>query len=126
MVSEMTLIGSVVVAIFASTGFWAFITYLVQSKDTKCSAESQMLKGLGHDRICYLGESYINRGYITKDEYENLHDYLYVPYKKLGGNGTAEKIVKDVAALPISNTKDVHYEQLYQHQGCGRPENLSC
>lgn len=111
MVSEMTLIVSIVAAIFASTGFWAFITYLVQRKDTKGSAESQMLKGLGHDRICYLGESYINRGYITKDEYENLHDYLYVPYKKLGGNGTAEKIVKDVANLPISNTKDVHYGQ---------------
>lgn len=40
-----------------------------------------MLKGLGHDRICYLGECYIQRGYITKDEYENLHDYLYLPYK---------------------------------------------
>ena len=101
MVSEMTLIGSIVVAIFASTGFWVFLTYLVQRKDTKCSAESQMLKGLGHDRICYLGEGYIKRGYITKDEYENLYGYLYLPYKKLGGNGTAEKIVKDVSNLPI-------------------------
>lgn len=43
-----------------------------------------MLKGLGHDRICYLGECYIQRGYITKDEYENLRDYLYLPYKKIG------------------------------------------
>ena len=101
MVSAMTLIGTVVAAIFASTGFWAFITCLVQRKDTKDSAESQMLKGLGHDRICCLGESYIKRGYITKDEYENLHEYLYLPYKKLGGNGTAEKIVKDVSNLPL-------------------------
>lgn len=101
MVSAMTLIGTVVAAIFASTGFWAYITYLTQTKDTKDSAESQMLKGLGHDRICCLGESYIKRGYITKDEYENLHDYLYLPYKKLGGNGTAEKIVKDVSNLPL-------------------------
>ena len=101
MVSSMALIGTVVAAIFASTGFWAFITYLVQRKDTKDCAESQMLKGLGHDRICYLGESYINRGYITKEEYENFHDYLYLPYKKLGGNGTAEKIVKDVNNLPL-------------------------
>lgn len=101
MVSQSTLIVSIVTAIFASTGFWAFITYLVQRKDTKDSAEGQMLKGLGHDRICCLGESYINRGYITKDEYENLNDYLYLPYKKLGGNGTAEKILKDVGNLPI-------------------------
>ena len=115
MVSEMTLVGSIVVAIFASTGFWAFVTYLIQRKDAKTSAEGQMLKGLGHDRICSLGESYINRGHITKEEYENLHDYLYVPYKKLGGNGTAEKIVKDVANLPIYNTKEAWHEQKGGH-----------
>lgn len=92
---------SVILAIFASGGFWAFLTYLIQRKDTKDSAEAQMLKGLGHDRICWLGESYIARGYITKDEYENLHDYLFLPYKKLGGNGTAEKIMKEVEKLPL-------------------------
>lgn len=101
MVSASTLIMSIVAAIFASTGFWAFFTYLIQRKDTKDSAEAQMLKGLGHDRICYLGETYVARGYITKDEYENLHDYLFLPYKKLGGNGTAEKVMKEVEKLPL-------------------------
>lgn len=101
MVSASTLIMSIVGAIFASTGFWAFLTYLIQRKDTKDSAEAQMLKGLGHDRICYLGETYVARGYITKDEYENLHDYLFLPYKKLGGNGTAEKVMKEVEKLPL-------------------------
>lgn len=46
MISETTLIVSIVGAVFASTGFWAFLTYLVQSKQTKDSAEGQMLKGL--------------------------------------------------------------------------------
>lgn len=101
MISTSTLISSIVVAIFASTGFWAFLTYLIQRKDAKDSAEAQMLKGLGHDRICWLGETYVTRGYITKDEYENLHDYLFLPYKKLGGNGTAEKIMKEVEKLPL-------------------------
>ena len=101
MVSASTLIMSIVAAIFASTGFWAFVTYLIQRKDTKDSAEAQMLKGLGHDRICCLGETYVARGYITKDEYENLHDYLFLPYKKLGGNGTAEKVMKEVEKLPL-------------------------
>lgn len=101
MISASTLIMSIVAAIFASTGFWAFLTYLIQRKDTKDSAEAQMLKGLGHDRICYLGETYVARGYITKDEYENLHDYLFLPYKKLGGNGTAEKVMKEVEKLPL-------------------------
>ena len=95
------MISTIVIAIFASTGFWAFVTVVYRNKTKKDNAEAQMLKGLGHDRICCLGESYIKRGYITKEEYENLRDYLYLPYKKLGGNGTAEKIVKDVSNLPI-------------------------
>lgn len=103
MISETTLVLSIVSSVFASTGFWAFLTFLVQNKKTKESAETQMLKGLGHDRICHLGESYIEQGYITKDDYENLHDYLYIPYKKLGGNGTAEKIMKEVEHLPLKD-----------------------
>ena len=101
MISETTLIVSIVGAVFASTGFWAFLTFLIQRRDKKDSAESQMLKGLGHDRIIYLGSCYIKQGYITKDDYENLHDYLYIPYKMLGGNGTAEKIMKEVEKLPL-------------------------
>ena len=48
----------------------------------------------------------MQRGYITKDEYENLHDYLYLPYKKLGGNGTAEKIMKEVDRLSLKDKED--------------------
>lgn len=108
MISEQTLIVSIVGAVFASTGFWAFLTNLIQRKDNKESAESQMLKGLGHDRICYLGARYIKQGYITKDDYENLHDYLFVPYKKLGGNGTAEKIMKEIERLPLLKEGELH------------------
>lgn len=110
MISESTLIVSIVGAVFASTGFWAFLTYLIQRKDTKESAEGQMLKGLGHDRICYLGSCYIKQGYITKDDYENLHDYLYLSYKKLGGNGTAEKIMKEVERLPLKDREEEQNE----------------
>ena len=60
-----------------------------------------MLLGLGHDRIIYLGGQYIKKGYVTEAEFENLNKYLYEPYKKLGGNGTAEKIMTDVKKLPI-------------------------
>lgn len=101
MISEQTMIVTVIGAVFASGGFWAFLTYMIQRKDNKDSAESQMLKGLGHDRICYLGAKYIKQGYITKDDYENLHDYLFEPYKKLGGNGTAEKVMREIDRLPF-------------------------
>lgn len=101
MVSEQTMILTVIGAIFASGGFWAFLTYMIQRRDIQDSAISQMLKGLGHDRICYLGARYVEQGYITKADYENLHDYLFKPYKKLGGNGTAEKIMREVDKLPL-------------------------
>ena len=100
----------IITTVFASTGFWTFLSARFSSKDTRRAKEdeqlelqSQMLKGLAHDRICYLGEKYCERGYITKDEYENLHDYLYVPYQKLKGNGTAEKIMGEVQKLPLYN-----------------------
>ena len=80
----------------------SLVTFLISRADKKSSkrtAESDMLMGLGHDRIVFLGSVYIKRGYITKDEYENLHEYLFKPYLELGGNGTAQKIMKEVEKL---------------------------
>ena len=45
--------------------------------------------------------AYIERGYITQDEYENLYEYLYKPYEKLGGNGSAKRIMTEVDQLAI-------------------------
>ena len=91
----LTIIGSVV----ASSGFWAYIQKKLEKKDIK----TMMLIGLAHDRIIYLGMSYIERGWITNDEYENLHDYLYKPYEQMGGNGAAKRIMDEVQKLPIRN-----------------------
>ena len=81
----------------ASSGFWAYI----QSRSAKSTATQRMIKGLGYDRIVSLSMQYIERGSITKDEYENLHDYLYVPYREMGGDGMAEKLMREVGRLPI-------------------------
>lgn len=97
MPDTIALIVTIVCSFAASSGFWAF----VMAKSGKSSARDEMLLGLGHDQIVNLGQKYIERGYITKDEYENLVDYLYTPYAKLGGNGTGEKIINDVKKLPI-------------------------
>ena len=88
---------TIVCAALASSGFWAYMTNRAEKKDVK----TEMLIGLGHDRIMYLGMSYIERGYITSDEYENLYEYLYKPYEKMGGNGSAKRIMKEVEKLPI-------------------------
>ena len=110
--NQENMVVIVITTVFASTGFWAFLSARFSSKDKRRAKEneqlelqSQMLKGLAHDRICYLGEKYCQCGYITKDEYENLHDYLFVPYQKLKGNGTAEKIMDEVQNLPLYNNK---------------------
>lgn len=97
------LAATVIVSVLGSQGLWAYI----QSKSAKNDAKTKMILGLGHDRIIYLGEAYIKRGRITHAEYENLHDYLYLPYKALGGNGTAEKIMEEVKQLP-SEKEDEH------------------
>lgn len=55
----------------------------------------------GEELDMYLGMQYVDRGYVTQDEYENLRTYLYDPYKKLGGNGSAERVMKEVDKLPI-------------------------
>lgn len=95
---QMTL--TVVCAVIASSGFWAYISRRTDRKDVK----TEMLIGLGHDRIVYLGMVYIERGYITQDEYENLYEYLYRPYEKMGGNGSAQRIMNEVNKLPIQKS----------------------
>lgn len=90
----LTIIGSVV----ASSGFWAWL----QSKNQYKDANSQMLLGLAHDRIIELCMKYIERGSITQDEYENLYNYLYLPYEKMGGNGTAKRLMNIVNTLPVT------------------------
>lgn len=91
-----------IIAGIASGGLSPLIIFLIQRKDNrKHNPLADMVRGLGHDRIIFLGTEYISRGYITKDEYENLHDYLFKPYQELGGNGTAEKVMSEVAKLPI-------------------------
>ena len=84
-------------AVLASSGFWAYLQKRSEKKDVK----TRMLVGLAHDRILYLGMMYIERGYVTRDEYENLYEYLYQPYLKMGGNGSAKRIMQEVDKLPI-------------------------
>jgi hypothetical protein len=96
---------TIIVAIFASSGFWAFLLGFVNKILDGKSAKNQMILGLGHDRIIFLCEKYIAQGWIYSEDFENLHDYLYIPYKKLKGNGTAEKLMHDVEKLPIRQKK---------------------
>lgn len=94
-------IATVLISVAASSGFWAFLLKKTENK----GARTQLLVGLAHDRILQSGMFYIKRGWLSIDEYENLYEYLYKPYKELGGNGTAERIIKQLEKLPHEEPK---------------------
>ena len=60
------------------------------------------LKGLEHHEIFQSCNSYLERGWVTSDDLEDL-DYLYKPYQALKGNGTGKLLYKKVHELPIKN-----------------------
>lgn len=93
---HIDIIVTLAVAVFGSTGFWSW----VQSRSKKKSAEARLLMGLAYSEIIRRSEAYIARGYIETDEYNELNRYLYQPYREMGGNGTAEKLMTEVQKLP--------------------------
>lgn len=103
MITWAQMIVTIITSFIASSGFWVYW----QKRCERTDAKTEMLIGLGHDRIVYLGLKYIERGRITQDEYENLYTFLFTPYKKLGGNGSADRIMCEVDKLPI--TKGVSF-----------------
>lgn len=84
-------------AVLASSGFWAFM----QRRDTTKSATTRLLMGLAYEKLTFLGLAFIERGWVTKDEYEDYRKYLFEPYRDLGGNGVAERIMQEVTNLPL-------------------------
>lgn len=104
---------TVFVTVLASNGFWA----VLQRKFDRNSTEKKLLVGLAHDRIIYVGEGFIARGWITYDEYEDFIKYLYMPYAEYGGNGAAERIADEVKRLPLktNNNRREHRVKKVSH-----------
>lgn len=85
-----------VTALLASSGLWAFLGNRLERNN----AERELIVGIGHIELVFFGMQYIERGWITRDEYETMQG-LYEPYVKLGGNGSGTKIMKELEKLPI-------------------------
>lgn len=104
MIELWELLTAIILALIASSGFWGIVLYRIQNKDGKKENADNLTKlvlGLAHQEIIRTCMLYVQRGYITKDEYEDMFKYLYDPYRALGGNGTAEKIISEVEKLPM-------------------------
>lgn len=57
-------------------------------------------KALLHSMIFSEAKKVLNKGIITTSELDNL-DELMIPYKALGGNGTAKKLVNECKKLKL-------------------------
>ena len=108
---------TLIVAMFASTGFWTFCKTVYEHRcEKKKAAENQVsfelvnslrkaLLGVMHSIIFSLGNDYVARGEITLDEYDNFM-VLYRPYSDLGGNGTGKKLMLEVEMFKIIEDDD--------------------
>lgn len=90
------IILTVFTSLLASSGLWAFLGTRLERN----SAERELIVGIGHIELVFFGMQYIERGWITRDEYDTMQE-LYKPYVKLGGNGSGTKIMKELEKLPI-------------------------
>lgn len=103
-----------VISVTASSGFWAWVL----RKSDRNSAKTQMMMGLAYIELTTLGDHFIKRGYNTRVEYEDLRKYFYEPYRALGGNGVAERVMAQVDALPfISNSQYAEVAQVRNREG---------
>lgn len=90
------IILTIITSLLASSGLWAFLS----SHFERNTAEKELIIGIGHIELVFFGMQYIERGWITRDEYESMLE-LYKPYAKLGGNGSGTKIMHDLEKLPM-------------------------
>lgn len=107
-----------ITSVLASSGFWAYL----QRKDTRRDATTRLLMGLAYDQLTRLGLMYMHRGSITKDEFEDYRKYFFDPYKALGGNGVAERIMRDVSLLPFRD--HLVHPEIFQNRTEGFIENV--
>lgn len=104
---------SVITAILASGGLWTFLSKqqdlklqkLEQQRKAdederaKNDVKTKLLVGLAHDRLIYLTNKYLEEGWVSSENFENL-TYMYEPYIEGGGNGTVKRNMEMVKELP--------------------------
>jgi len=108
----MVVLGSVL----GSGGLWTYLNIRLSKK----SATTRLLMGVAYAQITTMGVSYLDRGWVTKDEYEELNKYFFEPYKALGGNGVAERIMSGVNGLPMRSHNE--YSEIFRN---GQPEGYT-
>lgn len=86
-------------AALSSGGLFSLIQFLIKLWCDKHDAKTKLLLGMARRQIISEGEAHINAGEISRAEYDDLKKYMYEPYRVLGGNGTAERVMREVEGL---------------------------
>lgn len=90
------LANPVITTLLGSSGIWVW----VKTRSDRSNSEDQLLLEVAKNQLTVLGRSYLERGYITMDEYEE-YEAEYKLYSALGGNGLAKRVFKQVDELPM-------------------------
>ena len=85
-----------VTALLGGSGIWAW----ARTRSERNDSEDQLLLQVAKNQLISQGRFYLERGYITMDEYEE-YESEYKVYATLGGNGLARRVFKQVDDLPI-------------------------
>lgn len=88
-----------VTAVLGGSGIWAW----AKSKAERNSTADKLLLAVSRNQLIALGRTYIDRGYVTMDEYEE-YEAEYQAYSDLGGNGLARRVFEQVDELPMMPT----------------------
>lgn len=95
------ILTTILLGVFASSGLWQLIITIYNSKRTKQTYEQKLLLGIAFKEIVESCQHYLQVGHISHEEYKELNHYLFEPYQAMGGNGTAERLIREVENLPI-------------------------
>lgn len=82
--------------LLGAPGLWAFM----KSKTNHNNNAIKLILSVSRNQLVALGREYIERGYVTMDEYEE-YESEYQIYSSLGGNGLARRIFEQVDELPM-------------------------
>lgn len=97
---------AIIIAIISSGALSTLISGLFnlwQARRKRQDGVREGIKILLYDRIKHLGKQYIERGYISAEELEDLttmHEIYHNP-DGLNGNGFLDAIMRNVKQLPI-------------------------
>lgn len=129
LITGRDFISSIVLAIFASSGFFQLLMLMYQTREKEkerkrmeetekklisvkdFNALCRCVTGIAMFRIAREAKRYIDKGYVTSEEYHTLKHNLYEPYVALGGNGLATKFMQEVEELPMKEGIKADYSE---------------